>query len=494
MSTRSLASCLLALLFLPAVAPGHTDEGRARFIPWSGYWWKIREAGMLRPLRKYDALTGRSATPYEARAKDRNTAAAWAGYCHAWSAASIMEPEPRRSRTVRGANGRVMTLGVGDQKAWLTVCHDGDDANAFGTRYNGPGDDMQDIYPDALWKYLRLHLKQRGVPLCLDIEAKAAVWNYPAYRYRVVTRPHGQADMRLARMEVWMADDKVNPDFIGTRVKKKTYQFTYRTRGGAIVMGSGRWYGTSRTDHPDFAWYPTTVQPKNPHVSHTTVRRMLGVDSRLVANRSLATVEEDSSAIDDGSRVAVSSTELAVLLAGSSTAFPVELSVELPKAPAVAPGDPLAFRGKSAKDGHLYLLHTTPTGQVRLLYPMAGQENKVRADRPFRIGSLLDNKQGTFDVPPEVGKHQVKALVTDRPLDLGSLVEIEEAPDSKPPLSRAFEWSPSEEETVRDLLGQVAANRLTLEALAETTGTDTAELLGTFGRAAVTFQVAPRPR
>src|SRR5262249_8607090 len=160
--------------------------------------------------------------------KDRSSAAPWAGYCHAWSAASLMEREPRRPRTVTGPNGRSMTLGVGDQKALLTIIHDGDEANLVGKRYNGAGDDMQAIYPGVLWRHLRLYLKQRGVPLVLDIDCKSPVWNYPVYRYRIEYRDFGSSGQKLGKMQIWMADDKVKPDHVGTLVKKKTYQFTFR--------------------------------------------------------------------------------------------------------------------------------------------------------------------------------------------------------------------------------------------------------------------------
>jgi hypothetical protein len=73
-----------------------------------------------------------------------------------------------------------------------------------------------------------------------------------------------------------MADDQVSPDYVGTKVKTKMYCFTFRMNGNGLVMGSARWYGPSRKKHSDFAWYPTMVRPKNPHINPTVVRRMLG--------------------------------------------------------------------------------------------------------------------------------------------------------------------------------------------------------------------------
>jgi hypothetical protein len=261
------------------------DEGQARFTPWSGYWWKARDGGILSPLRKYDLMTGKRSADWERQDKDPRVAPPWEGYCHAWSAASVMEREPRAPRTVSGPTGRSITLSVADQKAWLTICHAQDEATPYGTRYNGSGDDPQDIYPDLLWRCLRLYVKQRGVPLIVDTDPGKQIWNYPVFRYRVTHRPHSTPGVRLGTMEIWMADDQVPPNFIGTKVKKKTYQFTFRMKGKALVMGSGRWYGASRQDHPDFAWYPTMVKPKNPHINPTLVRRMLGARNPSVAMR-----------------------------------------------------------------------------------------------------------------------------------------------------------------------------------------------------------------
>ncbi|MFO0846111.1 MAG: hypothetical protein U0797_27640 [Gemmataceae bacterium] len=256
---------------------GGVDEGRASFLPWSGDWLKTREARAIRALHKLDLLTGKQAAAWEARAKDPNTACEWSGYCHAWASAAVLEREPRTPLVLRGATGRSVVLSVGDQKALLTLCHDQDEVEHFGERYKGSAeDDRKDIYPDQMWRCLRLYVKQRGIPLILDIDSGVQVWNHPVFRYRVTHGPHTTPGLRLGRMEIWMADDAVPPDFIGTKVKKKTYQFTFRMNGKALVMGSGRWYGASRKDHPDFAWYPTMVRPKNPHIDAAAVRRLLG--------------------------------------------------------------------------------------------------------------------------------------------------------------------------------------------------------------------------
>lgn len=92
-------------------ASGH-EQGRAETIPWSGYWWPIHEGLLLRPLAQYDRLTGLAAAAWERKHHPPNPETPhWHGYCHAWAAGSVMEPEPGSIRTFR--LGRV-ELGIGD--------------------------------------------------------------------------------------------------------------------------------------------------------------------------------------------------------------------------------------------------------------------------------------------------------------------------------------------------------------------------------------------
>jgi hypothetical protein len=482
---RALLSACLALVLLPAW--GWADQGRARFVPWSGYWWPVRRGQMIAPLRKYDALTGLHAAGWEARHKDRARAESWFGYCHAWSAAALLEREPRQSFRAHGLSGRTVLLGVGDQKGLLTICHYSDPSNSFGKRYNGkPGDDYQDVYPDVLWKNLRLYLKQRGVPVVLDIDPGPSVWNYPVYFYRVTHRPHGSDGMRLGRMELLMADDAVAPDFIGTKVKRQTYQFTFRMREGALVMGSGRWYGASRKWHPDFGWYPTGVKPENPYIRHATVRRLLRGE-RTRDMEELAMVSPEVASLEAGETIAVSSTELVTLLASQASSFKVDLSFGLPGAKVPAPGKPYSLRARAAKDGYLYLFHLAPKGKVQLLYPMPEQDNRLSAGKELEIGGAGDRDKVTFVAPKVAGWHRIKAIVTRTPLSLGRLVEPDEEAVKKVGQGRAFHWTPTEAELVEELLRGLQEKKLTPADIEEQTGCSPATLLGPHGQKELTF-------
>ena len=152
---------VLGMFLLAAAAEAGVEEGAATVTPWSGYWWPKRKGELLGPLAKYDQLTGHTAAVWERRHSPPGPKQQdWEGYCHAWSAAAITEEEPKEAKTIEN-----VSVGVADQKGWLTAAHTQDVANFAGHRYDGrPGDDLQDIYPDVLWNTLKSYIGQRRPP------------------------------------------------------------------------------------------------------------------------------------------------------------------------------------------------------------------------------------------------------------------------------------------------------------------------------------------
>jgi hypothetical protein len=285
-----LSGSVLALALLPGLAAAEVEEGRARHTPWSGYWWPHHQGWMVSgPLTKYDLLTGKKTAPWESQHHPRGGAAKWHGYCHGWAASAVLEREPTRPRTVAGPGGQGLTLSVGDQKGLLAAAHTRDVANFHGQRYQGkPGDDFQDIYPDALWRCLKLYVKQQGLPLIIDVDPTPAVWNYPVYAYRVEYQRQGETDQYRGQMSLWLADDGVRINHVGTKVMHRTYQFTFRMRRGNVVAGSAQWVGRSVKDHPDFAWYPYVQRSENPELDYGQLRKMLGLGPSLASENPLA--------------------------------------------------------------------------------------------------------------------------------------------------------------------------------------------------------------
>src|SRR5207248_750665 len=123
--TSWAAPAVAALLLTAGTAAAETEEGKARKVPWSGYWWPVKQGAMVRPdgpLDKYDRFVGGGQAAGWERGKYKNQPVAdWWGYCHAWSAACVTETEPRSAVYATTAGGQRVALGVGDQKGLLTI-------------------------------------------------------------------------------------------------------------------------------------------------------------------------------------------------------------------------------------------------------------------------------------------------------------------------------------------------------------------------------------
>jgi len=270
---------LTAVIGPARLASAVTEEkAQSQLTPWSGWWWPIRHGGILEPLGKYDQITGRESAQWESKHHpiEGNTPE-WAGYCHATAAAAVSEKEPARRHRVPAQEGTHVNLGIGDQKALLNACHTADHANIHGDRYgDGIGDeDKNDLTPDRLVYLLRFYLKQQQIPLILDIEEGKPVWNYPVYAYELRYWPKDDTGLHEGVLSLLMADMDVPADFRGLKPFKKTYRFTLKIQNGALVMGSGRWLGRNRRDHPDFAWYPYAAQAENPEVVYAEVQQLV---------------------------------------------------------------------------------------------------------------------------------------------------------------------------------------------------------------------------
>jgi hypothetical protein len=502
---------LLAALGLFALSPlarGEVEEGKARIVPWSGYWWPLFEGRMAAPsgpLDKYEQfLNKKGAVAWEQQAHPRSRAYKWEGYCHAWSAAALMEREPTTPLNTRTPRGNLY-LSVADQKGLLTAAHARDVANIIGRRYSGPEYDPKNMAPDVLWKNLKLHIQQKGLPLVLDLDPSAQVWNYPVYAYRVDYRPTGAAAGEYqGQMTIWAADDVVPPDFVGTKVAKRTYQFTCRMRNGSVVMGSAQWVGASVRDHPDFGWYPYVIRPENPHLKYDTVRQMLGLAPRSSTEDAVnlpVPVAEPASPPQPANAtippapaipnappanavpMGVSPTELLTFFVHQTkktSAF--HCNVLLDKGPKATyqVGEKYFLRGESHRAGYIYLFHIDPDGKAQLLFPIPGQDNRVPEKKLFEIGSARDVAKFVCNEP--VGYHRIKTLITVRPLvltgvDLSSPQQAQQAQQGQ---ARPFGLNTVLQEDIQKTLVEVQMEKKTPAQVRELTGADPAKFLPEF--------------
>ncbi|MBF0409733.1 MAG: hypothetical protein HQM10_20500 [Candidatus Riflebacteria bacterium] len=271
--------------------PNGSDKVFLKTTPWSGYWWE-RKGGYLfkgwnghpeSPLTKYDKyVSSRSgknpgAVAWEKDSKNKHYTPrgnAWGGHCNGWSAASILEPEPKAPRTVGG-----ITFTVADQKGILSELYMDTYFEFYGTRSNSYDYVDQDIYPDLFHRLLVENLKVKNRAIVADIDPEKPVWNFPITGYETTW----EASYNKARVyfttKIYYIDDKVNADFVGVKWFAKTYYYTLYLNEKGEVTG-GIWNKSSKSSHPDFIWIPTADAPasinENPCLDTKFVHEITG--------------------------------------------------------------------------------------------------------------------------------------------------------------------------------------------------------------------------
>jgi len=525
-------TCLACVVVHSSVLQAGEDAGVSRYVPWSGSYWPIGQGLLISgPLSKYDHATGRRAAAWEyQRNPPGPQVPQWFGYCHAWASASVMDREPIRQRSTRGADGRPLYLGIGDQKGMLTACHTADVAQHYGIRYTGgAGEDPHDIYPDQLWRILKLYLQRQGIPLIVDIEEGPEIWNYPTYAYRVVYRPSSPGNQYFGEMTLLMADDAVPPDCVGVKVSKQTYYFTFHIQQGSIVLGSGRWIGPSVTNHPDFAWYPHTARSENPEVTYTAVKRLvdasgsgpsanaarerpqpgrrpervtsswmppaswgrIAVPPNIVPDRSGGThlpsnatpeLPNSTAAAETGQSYVLSPTELLSLVTNRTSSFVLDVTVDKFDGGHYAPGEKLTISGAAAKAGYLYLFYLDSRGQLAVMFPYGEIDNLVPAQQRFELPAGGSTTWRTLGDP---GTHRVKAVVTSMPLIISGLMPA--ADEAHQP--RELLLPPSQRTMFQMILGKHRKSQPIGDE--ELGGASPPQFLGEFAQDEVAFYVGP---
>jgi hypothetical protein len=148
----------------------------------------------------------------------------------------------------------------------------------YGTRcYSSKSD--PDILPHHFHRLLLEYMKERQVPIVIDADAGSPVWNYPAYAFETTWTTDARRGKADVTTKLYLADDNVNADFLGTKGLIKTYRYTLDLNAAGEVIG-GAWARGTGKNHPDFVWVPTANSPpagwQNPAVEEAMVRAIVG--------------------------------------------------------------------------------------------------------------------------------------------------------------------------------------------------------------------------
>uniref|UniRef100_H3G522 Transglutaminase elicitor n=1 Tax=Phytophthora ramorum TaxID=164328 RepID=H3G522_PHYRM len=216
----------------------------------------------------------------------------WYGICHAWSPAALLEQEPKCDVVKNN-----QTFHVLDMKALITDIYDGSSISTIftGARFNGPDTPVNE---DAYGRYQSDSRRDLGAgffhiaianilgkhrqSFVLDVTAGSQVWNQPVRSYSVQTMelvdadqasqqyfgtapyPFNDAMVYLAYVKTtvsWIVEAYADGPLVSTgKVDAYTvsddYEYLLELDANYAVIG-GEWVEGSKTDHPDFLWFPT---------------------------------------------------------------------------------------------------------------------------------------------------------------------------------------------------------------------------------------------
>ena len=262
---------LMMTVFFSGLALASEISGQAADIPWSGYWWPFQNGGLASgydyrghpaPLEKYHMLmdgrtTGDAIDWYKDNYYDPG-AKGWEGLCPAFATAAVQEAYPILPSTHDN-----IVFRVGDKKGLLTICHDNRLVAEYASGRNSPVD-----FHYWLLDYIGDQKKSFIADLYLGTEQ---VWFFPIYRYEMDIQQSGMTEH--VTTTIFYADDQVEPDYMGTRVRETTYSYDLYLGSENEIRG-GEWTGGSVWDHPDRLVFPISTGPRNPYLNHEKIREL----------------------------------------------------------------------------------------------------------------------------------------------------------------------------------------------------------------------------
>ncbi len=240
---------------------------------------------------------------------DGDGIAGWWGLCHAWTPASMLEPEPQHAVDFNGVK-----FEVADIKALIVTLYDANDAMMLGGRCNSETfptgangereipEECMDVNPGALHVILGNFLGLNDSALAMDRTYGAQVWNQPIYGYDISKQD--KVDGKRANACVGdMGDDykrnaqakelyevevaveylvegsaSARPLGMDGYLSTDNYHYILEVNSAGKIIG-GTYCTDSVEEHPDFLWAPTGVSTsswgRNPNVRLDKVKTLI---------------------------------------------------------------------------------------------------------------------------------------------------------------------------------------------------------------------------
>ncbi|KAG3175015.1 hypothetical protein PC128_g17895 [Phytophthora cactorum] len=358
----------------------------------------------------------------------------WYGICHAWAPAAILEDEPKCDVVKNGQTFHVM-----DIKALVTDIYDGSAITTVftGARFNGPdtpvSTDEYGRYTSAARRDLGagfFHIAITNImgkhkqSFILDVTAGAQVWNQPVRSYKVQTMelvdnaqasqqyfgtstyPFNAEMVYLAYVnntvswivEAYADGPLASTATVDTYTVSDNYEYLLELDANYAIIG-GEWVERSKTDHPDFLWFPT-AKPDASSVtstglSYANVKELLELSVSCGASED-ASVSTSKSASTGGSSdgfyaVRSFSENGSAVVASSSGATETTAVATDTSSSKSSSGSTIAVTAASLPSG-LDTLIITPETSSPSSSTTSDEESTVATDAP------IDN--GYYTAPP----------------------------------------------------------------------------------------------
>lgn len=254
-------------------------RGESRRAVWSGNWWPLTEGGTTETMKKYDAATGANAAAWEQTTVNDNGRVYWAGHCNGLASAGIREKRPRKAVVYKG-----VTFTREDIEALLVEkWQDSGEVPLVGLRcnesprYDSKGritnKECRDFNPGSFHIILGNMLGKQATAFVIDVEIDTEVWNYPVvwYRSEVTTISKDEAMKLTSQQGSYKFNPaakkfrKVNTNVLIATGSTRIYDYILELDDKQTIIG-GEWILSSKSNHPDFAWYMAEPMPANPNL------------------------------------------------------------------------------------------------------------------------------------------------------------------------------------------------------------------------------------
>lgn len=260
--------------------------------PWSSWWYPSQDRYFTKKfekdslLEKYDSFAKifyskeTKAQSSELKIIKNQTHESWSGLCHAWAIASVLHPEPKRTKSFKGVK-----FSIGEQKALLLKSYENvQNMEIYGQRYDGDiGDIFEDINPATFHHIVEHFLNKKKKAFLMDYDPSYPVWTVPVFQADITIDKINDSTLEVSTWLTYASSFVSDKNFTGTKRLSKLYKYnligSFDMTTNIFSIEDGRWREESSHDHPDYMIaFPENVERKsfNQDLHNKYIDKILG--------------------------------------------------------------------------------------------------------------------------------------------------------------------------------------------------------------------------